>query len=127
MRQLGYDTERPRYKRQPRRLPIAEWRLERAANCDTLISRLNQLTAADPPLLLESCPVTRQLAQEPSPVDDSAYKHREDLIDALLCAWSASLWARHGLDRCQVLGLPAEPASNPIATIIAPARPEQRR
>jgi predicted RNase H-like nuclease len=125
--ELGYDTERPRYKRQPRRLPIAEWRLERAANCDTLISRLNQLTAADPPLLLESCPVTRQLAQEPSPVDDSAYKHREDLIDALLCAWSASLWARHGLDRCQVLGLPAEPASNPIATIIAPARPEQRR
>jgi len=24
----------------------------------------------------------------------------EDLIDALLCAWTASLWARHGFDCC---------------------------
>jgi predicted RNase H-like nuclease len=64
---------------------------------------------------------------EPSPGDDCAYKHREDLIDGLLCAWSASLWACHGLDRCQVLGLPAEPASMPTATIIVPARLEQRR
>ena len=116
-----------RYKRKPPGLPAAQWRLERAATCDTLISRLHQLAAADPPLLLESCLITRHLAQEPSPVGDSAYKHREDLIDALLCAWSASLWARHVLDCCQVLGLPAQPTSNPIATIIAPARPEQRR
>jgi predicted RNase H-like nuclease len=125
--ELGYDTERPRYKRKPPRLPARPWRLQRAANCDILINRLNQLAAVDPPLLLESCPSTRQLAQEPSPADNSAYKHREDLIDALLCAWTASLWARHGLDRCQVLGLPAQHASNPIATIIAPARPEQRQ
>lgn len=125
--EFGYDTERPRYKRKPPRFPVRQWRIERAANCDILINRLNQLAVADPPLLLESCPVTGRLAQEQSPVDDSAYKHREDLIDALLCAWTASLWARHGLDRCQVLGLSALPASNPIATIIAPARPEQRR
>jgi predicted RNase H-like nuclease len=125
--ELGYDTERPRYKRKPPRLPTAQWRVERAANCDTLISRLDWLATADPPLLLGSCPVTRCLVQEPSPVSDSAYKHREDLIDALLCAWSASLWARHGLSRCQVLGLPAEPADLMTATIIAPARPEQRR
>jgi predicted RNase H-like nuclease len=61
-----------------------------------------------------------------------AYKHREDLIDALLCAWTAALCARHGPARCQVLGLPAGdaaagPASWPAATIIVPARPEQRR
>ena len=51
------------------------------------------------------------------------YKHREDLIDALLCAWASSLWDRHGLERCQVLGLPDD---EPAATIIAPARYEQR-
>lgn len=121
--ELGYGVERPRYKRKPPRLPAAQWRAERAATCDILISRLSQLETADPPLLLESHPVTQQLTREPSPAGDAAYKHREDLIDALLCAWTAALWARHGLDRCQVLGLPAD---EPAATIIAPTRPEQR-
>lgn len=125
--ELGYDTERPRYKRKPPRLRAAQWRTERADNCDTLIRRLRQLADADPPLLLQSHPVTRELAEQPSPVSDSAYKHREDLIDALLCAWTASLWARHGFDRCQVLGLPANPTGDPAATMIVPARPEQRR
>jgi predicted RNase H-like nuclease len=87
--ELGYSTERPRYKRKPQRLPAARWRAERAATCDILISRLSQLAAADPPLMLRSHPVTRHLTQEPSPTGDAAYKHREDLIDALLCAWTA--------------------------------------
>jgi nucleoside-diphosphate-sugar epimerase/predicted RNase H-like nuclease len=125
--ELGYDTERPRYKRKPPRLPAAQWRTERAANCDTLIRRLERLADADPPLLLRSHPVTRELAEQASPVGDSAYKHREDLIDALLCAWTASLWAGHGFDHCQVLGLPADLTGNPAATMIVPARPEQRR
>src|SRR5262249_24491768 len=146
--ELGYDTERPRYKRQPPRVPMARWRPERATNCDTMIGRLGRLEAADPPLRPRSHPVTRQLADEPSPLADAAYRHREDLTDALLCAWTAALWARHGLDRCQVLGLPAQPADAPArpagaparpagaparpadaqaATIIVPARPEQRR
>jgi len=130
--ELGYDRERPRYKRQPRGLPAAQWRRERAANCDELIRRLGQLSRADPPLRLDSCPVTRQLVAEPSPLRDAAYKHREDLIDALLCAWTAALWVRHGLSRCQVLGLPGGPgaagtAAWPAATIIVPARPGQRR
>ena len=124
--ELGYDTERPRYKRKPRRLRAAQWRTERAATCDTLIERLGRLADADPPLLLHSHPVTRELAEQPSPVIDSAYKHREDLIDALLCAWTASLWTRHGFDRCQVLGLPANATGDPAATMIVPARPEQR-
>jgi predicted RNase H-like nuclease len=51
---------------------------------------------ADLPLRLDSHPVTRQLVVEPSPLNDTAYKHREDLIDALLCAWTAALWSRHG-------------------------------
>ena len=124
--ELGYDTERPRYKRKPPRLPAVQWRPARAATCDTLIERLTQLAEADPPILLYSHPVTRELAEQPSPLSDVAYKHREDLIDALLCAWTASLWAHHGFDRCQVLGLPAKPASDPAATMIVPARPEQR-
>ncbi len=124
--ELGYNQQRPRYKRQPPRLPAARWRPERAANCDTLIARLARLAAADPPLRLDSHPVTRRLAAEPSPLGDAAYKHREDLIDALLCAWTASLWARHGLRRCQVLGPPAGAGGGRAATIIAPARPEQR-
>jgi predicted RNase H-like nuclease len=125
--ELGYDIERPRYKRPPARLAVAQWRRLRAANCDALISRLSRLDSADPPLRLRSHPVTRRLTQEPSPLDNVAYKHREDLIDALLCAWTAALWARHGHARCQVLGLAAETASEPAATIIVPARPEQRR
>jgi predicted RNase H-like nuclease len=125
--ELGYDTERPRYKRKPPRLPAAQWRSERAANCDMLIRQIARLADADPPLLLQSHPVTRELAEQPSPLRDTDYKHREDLIDALLCAWTASLWARHGLDRCQVLGMPANAGGNPAATIIVPARPEQRR
>ena len=103
--ELGYDSERPRYKRKPRRLRAAQWRTERAATCDTLIERLGRLADADPPLLLHS---------------------REDLIDALLCAWTASLWTRHGFDRCQVLGLPANATGDPAATMIVPAQPEQR-
>jgi len=125
--ELGYDTERPRYKRKPPRLPVARWRRERAANCDTLIRRLALLETVDPPLLLRSHVVTRQLAEQPSPAGDAAYKHREDLIDALLCAWTAAFWARHGLDRCQVLGPAATADASPAATIIVPARPEQRR
>lgn len=125
--ELGYDRERPRYKRPPKRLPVAAWRPLRAAACDELVRRLAALDRADPPLRLDSHPVTRRLAAEPSPAADRPYKHREDLIDALLCAWTASLWARHGPARCQVLGPATRGPDRPAATIIAPARPEQRR
>ena len=124
--ELGYDVERPRYKRAPRKMPAAQWRVLRASSCDELVQRLARLEDADPPLDLDSHPVTHQLVAEPSPLDHVTYKHREDLIDALLCAWTAALWARYGLARCQVLGPPPRPPDTP-ATIIAPARAEQRR
>jgi predicted RNase H-like nuclease len=124
---LGYDTERPRYKRPPRRTPVALWRPIRQAACDDLIQRMTRLAHTDPPLRLDSHPITRQLTAEPSPLNDTAYKHREDLIDALLCAWTAALWSRHGTDRCQVLGPIGSGTAEPVPTIIAPARPEQRR
>ena len=124
-RGTGYDTERRRYKRKPPHVPAGPGRAERAANCDTLIERPGQLADAGPPLLPRSHRVTKDPAGQPPPVRDPACKHREGLIDALLRAWTASLWARHGLDRCQVLGLPAKPTGDPAATMIVLARPEQ--
>jgi predicted RNase H-like nuclease len=124
--ELGYDEARPRYKRKPAGMPVARWRPLRADACDELVRRLASLSSADPPLLLDSHPATRLLRQEPAPRDDAAYKHREDLIDALICAWTAAFWSRHGTARCQVLGYASPPGTEPQATIIAPARPEQR-
>ena len=126
--ELGYPVERPLYKRKPRGLSTAAWRTVRAARCDVLIERIARLADAFPRLDLRCHPVTADLIDSPSPLADKAYKHREDLIDACLAAWTALLWATHGLHRCQVLG-----ADDPLidgrgrrATIIAPARPEQR-
>jgi len=122
--ELGYDVARPMYKRKPKRMPIVTFRPQRALVCDDLIARLNQLAQGDPPLQLRSHPVTEALLREKSPISDSAYKHREDLIDAAICAWTGLLWLRHGLERCQVLGDKEELAGG---TIIAPARASQRR
>lgn len=125
--ELGYDRERPAYKRRPARVSAAHWPAVRADACDRLIGRLAGLAAADPPLLLTSHPVSRRLLEEPTPLRAADYKHREDLIDALLCAWTAALWARHGFARCQVLGAESPAPAGSAPTIIAPARPEQRR
>ncbi len=122
--ELRYDDERPIYKRKPKGISTAAFRLRRAIVCDDLVSRLESLAEADPPLQLSSHSVTAALLSEKSPLVDQAYKHREDLIDAAICAWTGLLWLRHGLIRCQVLG-DLEQAVG--ATIIAPARPSQRR
>lgn len=107
---------------------VVAWRPLRAAACDELIGRIAGLRSADPPLDLGSHPVTAKLLHESSPIEDRAYKHREDLIDAALAAWTAALWRKHGDARCQVLGgddaLVDEYGAR--ATIIAPARPMQR-
>lgn len=123
--ELAYATERPVYKRKPPTMPVAAFRPLRAAACDDLIRRLAALRDADPPLDIRSHPLTGRLLDEPSPAGDRDYKHREDLIDALLCAWTGLLWLRRGNERCQVLG--ADDVESPKATIIASARPEQRR
>jgi predicted RNase H-like nuclease len=123
--ELAYKTERPLYKRKPKKMRLAAFRPLRAVACDGLVERLEGLRTAEPPLRLGSHPATKALLDEQSPEADVAYKHREDLIDAMLCAWTAALWYRFGFDRCQVLGDEAE--ARPRASIIAPARPTQRR
>ena len=126
--EFGYLDKRPRYKRMGTSLPPHERRAARAVVCDDLIQRIWRLTRAAPPLDLGSHPVSDALVTEHSPLVDRAYKHREDLIDALICAWTASLWWHQGTERCQVLGAlddVSEQGHRP--TIIAPARPEQRR
>lgn len=123
--EFGYEDERPRYKRKPKTLRAAEWRQCRAPTCDELIKRIAALRLADPPLHLRSHPVTERLLAEASPEAEEDYKHREDLIDAVLCAWTAALWWRFGATRCQALGLePGRDAGQPA--MIAPCRPEQR-
>jgi predicted RNase H-like nuclease len=118
--EFGHPAERPAYKRKPRSLPTAGWRPIRAAACDRVIRAVAGLETADPPLLLRSHPESARLLDEHSPLGNAAYKHREDLLDALLCAWTAALWARHGFGRCQVLGAPE--GRGRAATIIAPTR-----
>jgi predicted RNase H-like nuclease len=126
--ELGYESERPLYKRKPKGLLVAAWRPVRAAACDVLIQRIADLRNVSPPLNLRSHPVTAQLLDERSPLDDRAYKHREDLIDACLAAWTAALWIQCGVDRCQVLGEHDVFVDDrgQRATIIAPARSSQR-
>jgi predicted RNase H-like nuclease len=126
--ELGYHDKRPRYKRKPKEMRAAAWQPLRSANCDDLISRLAALEETDPPLDLRSHSETKRLIEEHSPLQTNAYKKREDLIDAILCAWTAALWWRYGEQRSQVLGIDPDNAkvNEPLATIIAPARPEQR-
>jgi predicted RNase H-like nuclease len=70
---------------------------------------------------------TARLLEEPSPIGDREYKHREDLIDAWLAAWTAALWHRHAGARCHVLGAfdPLIDERGARATII-PRRPQRR-
>ncbi|MFP7761387.1 DUF429 domain-containing protein [Marisediminicola sp. LYQ85] len=127
MAELGYDVERPRYKRLDKTLTAPLGRERRARECDELIRRMLTLDDARPPLRLASHPLTRELAVTPSPIDDVPYKHREDLLDAVLCAWTAAIWHRFGDERTQILGADDTPdARGRRATIVAPARPEQR-
>ena len=125
--ELGYVDERPAYKRKPTKMKISEFRPHRARQCDELIRRIAKLSSAVPPIELASHPETNCLLEEASPIADKAYKHREDLLDAALCAWTASLWFHLGKQRCQVLGCDDFVHNSLRSTIIAPARKEQRR
>jgi predicted RNase H-like nuclease len=126
--EFGYDDKRPPYKRAPKGMKATEAWPRRTSACDELIRRLSSLAHSDVPIYLASHCDTAQLADVPSPAGAAQYKKREDLLDAAICAWTAALWHRFGEERCQVLGVEADQAPlRPIASIIAPARSEQRR
>jgi predicted RNase H-like nuclease len=74
--ELGYDVERPRYKRPPKGMAAAVWQPLRAAACEELIRRLATLVDADPSLDLVSHPETQKLITEASPLASRAYKQR---------------------------------------------------
>lgn len=78
---LGYHV-RPALQAQAEGDAHGRIRAVRAAACDELIRRVATLGHADPPLDVRSHEATRRLLEEPSPVDNRAYKHREDLLDA---------------------------------------------
>ena len=99
-----------------------EVRAEVARNPGTPVRRVARLKNADPPMDLYTHPATRCLVTEKSPTETKAYKHREDLLDAALCAWTAALWSRWGGARCQILGLEEEAPTGLRPTIIAPYR-----
>jgi len=126
--ELRYDDKRPAYKRAKKGMKAVESWPVRTSACDELIQRLAALAGSDVPMDLLSHANTAALVRVPSPAVTAQYKKREDLLDAAICAWSAALWHRFGEQRCQVLGADraSPPSTRPIASIIAPARPEQR-
>ena len=111
---------RPPYKRKPRHLTMAQFWPERLTAWEEIIERLEGLATEDPPLDLLSHPATDALRTAPVAGKAQAYKKAEDLLDAVLCAWTAALWHRHP-EECAVLGPSSRPADGePAATVIAP-------
>jgi predicted RNase H-like nuclease len=125
--ELGYADKRPAYKRAKKRARAADAWPVRVAACDELIRRVAALVDTEVPIDLLSHAETAALVETPSPTVAKDYNRREDLLDAAICAWTAALWHRFGEQRCQVLGVIDHTSdTRPIASIIAPARPEQR-
>ncbi|MFT2694057.1 DUF429 domain-containing protein [Clavibacter zhangzhiyongii] len=126
--ELGFDGMKPRYKRLAPLLATAERRPHRAAEFRVVLDAVAGLAHADPPLDVATHPRAAALVADGPAVVERQHKHLEDLLDGLICAWTAAYWARHGTARSQVLG-----ATDPVVdelgrrgTIIAPARPHQR-
>jgi predicted RNase H-like nuclease len=123
--EFGYER-RPAYKRARKGVPASEAWAIRTEACDCLISKIADLASHAVPVDLRSHPMTREVMDVRSPPQSAAYKQREDLLDAVICAWTAALWHRQP-DRFQILGNTHDaPSHRPIATIIAPARATQR-
>ncbi|CAQ01267.1 DUF429 domain-containing protein [Clavibacter sepedonicus] len=126
--ELGFAGVKPRYKRLAPLLATAERRPHRAAEFRVVLDAVAGLAHADPPLDVTTHPRAAALVADGPAIVERQHKHLEDLLDGLICAWTAAYWARHGLARSQVLG-----ATDPVVdehgrrgTIIAPARPHQR-
>ena len=114
---LGF-APRPAYKRRPKAVPISEWRTLLAGEFRRIVAALVDVAPSLAPLDIASHELSATLLDEP-PADNRDYKDQEDLLDAVLCAWTAQVWLRHGMARCQVLrGQPSREGD--VASIIAP-------
>ena len=130
--ELGYDVERPRYKRLDLRIPAAE----ATGPSRRGVRRAGPAAARDaarPAAAARLAPADRRGSPTRPVLHGPTHKHREDLLDGALCAWTAAFWERHGDQRVQILGgdpgLPSDPLDEagrrPV--VVAPARPSQRR
>ncbi|RIJ52270.1 DUF429 domain-containing protein [Clavibacter lycopersici] len=126
--ELGFAGPKPRYKRLAPLLATADRRPHRAAEFRLVLEAVAGLAHADPPLDVTTHPRAAALVADGPAIVERQHKHLEDLLDGLICAWTAAYWARHGAQRSQVLG-----AADPVldergrrGTIIAPARAHQR-
>ncbi|MBF4618983.1 DUF429 domain-containing protein [Clavibacter sp. VKM Ac-2873] len=126
--ELGFAGPKPRYKRLAPLLATAERRPHRAAEFRVVLDAVAGLASADPPLDVATHPRAAALVAEGPAIVERQHKHLEDLLDGLICAWTAAYWARHGLTRSQALGArdPVVDERGRRGTIIAPARPHQR-
>ncbi|AJW79351.1 DUF429 domain-containing protein [Clavibacter michiganensis] len=126
--ELGFAAMKPRYKRLAPLLATADRRPHRAAEFRMVLAAVAGLARADPPLDVTTHPRAAALVADGPAMVERQHKHLEDLLDGLLCAWTAASWARHGRARSQVLGStdPVVDERGRRGTIIAPARPHQR-
>jgi predicted RNase H-like nuclease len=113
--------ERPVYKRKPKGMKSGEFYRKRARTFSELVQKLNDLKFNEVGIDLSSNKQTNELFDMSEALKKSDYKHKEDLLDAVICAWTGLLWLKFGTKRCQVLG------SNDTATIIGPMNGAQRR
>jgi hypothetical protein len=87
------------------------------------IQRLTGLRVSGTQITLQrASSTTHQLIAESAPLTDVVYKHREDWIGALLCAWTAALY-----NPVQVLGPRASAARHTSGNNHRSSKPEQRR
>lgn len=121
-KELGF-SKRPAYKRKPRSFKsMAEFWPFRIKEWLRIVQALEGLSEATPPLQLASNDLTDHLRNAPKLGEAAEYKKQEDLLDAVICAWTAAYWHAHGTSKCTVLGAGDQHSQSPgrAATIIAP-------
>ena len=120
-KELGF-SKRPAYKRKPRSFKsMAEFWPVRIEEWLRIVRALESLRGANPPVDLGSNELTNHLRNAPNAGEAAEYKKQEDLLDAVICAWTAAYWHARP-SQCTILGKDDQHSQSPgrEATIIAP-------
>ncbi|MFH6779888.1 DUF429 domain-containing protein, partial [Clavibacter michiganensis] len=88
--ELGFDAMKPRYKRLAPLLATADRRPHRAAEFRMVLDAVAGLADADPPLDVSTHPRAAALVADGPAIVERQHKHLEDLLDGLICAWTAA-------------------------------------